>query len=61
MDMDTLLHLQRRTNEVLLYRTGHSAQRSGAAWMEGSLGANDTHAEIWPSPFAVHLKLMQHC
>lgn len=38
MDMDTLLHLQCITNEVLMNGTGNSAQRHVAAWVGGEFG-----------------------
>ena len=38
IDLYTLPHFKWRTNKVLLYSTGNSAQSSVAAWMGGSLG-----------------------
>ena len=32
-----------------------------AAWMEGEFGREWTHVYVWLNPFAVHLKLSQHC
>jgi len=32
-----------------------------AAWMGGELGGEWMHQDVWPSPFAAHLKLSQHC
>jgi len=39
--------------------TWNSAQCHVAAWMGVGLGGEWTH--VWLSPFAVHLKLPQHC
>jgi len=61
MDMYTLLYLKWITNKDLLHSTGNSAQCSVAAWMEGEFVGEWIHAYIWLSPFAVHLKLSQHC
>ena len=61
MGMYTLLYLKRITNKDLLYSTGNSAQCSEAAWMGGEFGGEWTHVYVWLSPFAVHLKLSQHC
>ena len=61
MDMDTLLCLKWITNKDLLYSTGNSAQCCVAAWVGGELGGEWTHVCAWLSPFAVHLKLSQHC
>ena len=32
-----------------------------AAWMGGESGGEWIHIYVWLSPFAVHLKLSQHC
>ena len=32
-----------------------------AAWMGGEFGGECIHVYVWLSPFAVHLKLSQHC
>ena len=32
-----------------------------AAWMGGEFGGEWIHVYVWLSPFAVHLKLSQHC
>ena len=61
MDMYTLLYLKWITSKVLLASTGNSAQCYGAAWMEGDSEEEWTHAQVWLSPFAAHLKLSQHC
>ena len=61
MDMHTLLYLKWITNKDLLYSTGISAQWYVAAWMGGEFGGEWTHVYVWLSPFAVHLKLSQHC
>ena len=61
IDMYTLLYLKRITNKDLLYSTRHSAQCYAAAWMGGESGGERIHVYVWLSPFAVHLKLSQHC
>ena len=61
MDMYTLLYLKWKTNKVLLYSTGHSAQRYVAAWVGGESGGEWIHAYVWLSPSAVHPKPSQHC
>ena len=45
----------------ILYSMWTSAQCYVAAWTRGEFGGEWTHAYIWLSPFAVHLKLSQHC
>ena len=42
-----------------VHSTWKSAQCYVAAWME--IGEEWIHVYIWLSPFAVHLKLLQHC
>ena len=32
-----------------------------AAWMRGEFGGEWIHVYVWLSPFAVRLKLFQHC
>ena len=61
MDMYTLLYLKWITNEDLLDSTGNSAQCYVAAWVGGESGGEWIHVYVWLSPFAVHLKLSQHC
>ena len=55
MDMHTLLYLKCITN------TGNSAQCYVAVWMGGEFGGEWIHVYVRLSPFAVHLKLSQHC
>ena len=45
----------------LLQGTGRSAQCSVAAWVGGEFWGEGTHVCLCLSPFAVHLKLSQHC
>ena len=46
----------------LLWSIGNSAQRHEAAWMGGELwGDGYIYVYMRLSPFAVHLKLSQHC
>ena len=61
LDMYTLLYLKWITNKVVLYSTGNSAQCYVAACMGGEFGGEWIHVYIWLSPFAIHLKLSQHC
>ena len=61
MDKATLLYLRSVTWKDLLCSTQNSAQRYVAAWMGGEFGEAWMHAYVWLSPFAVHLKLSQHC
>ena len=61
MDTYTLLYLKWITNRDLTYSTGNSAQCYVAAWMGGEFGEEQIHVYVWLSPFAVHLKLSQHC
>ena len=59
--MYTQLELKRIANKDLLYSTWNSAQCFVAAWMGGEFGGERIHVNVWLSPFAVHLKLLQHC
>ena len=43
------------------YGTWISAQGYVAAWMGRESGGERTHACVWLSPFAVHLKLSHYC
>jgi len=61
MNMYTPLYLRWITNKDLLYSTGNSAQCYVAACMGKKFGGEWTHVYIWLSPFAIHLKLSQHC
>ena len=49
------------TSKGLLYSTGNSAQCYVAAWMGGEFGGEWIPEYVWLSPFAVYLKLLQHC
>ena len=57
----TLLYLKWITNKDLLYSTWNSAQYHVAAWTRGVFGGEWIHAYVWLCPFAIHLKLSQHC
>ena len=57
----TIIYLKWKTNKVLLYRTGNSAQCNAAAWMGGDLEGEWMPVYSWLSPFAVYLKLSQNC
>ena len=60
MDIYTLLYLKCTANKDLLYSTGNSAQCYLAAWMGGECGGEWIYVYVQLSPFAVHLKLLQH-
>ena len=57
----TLLYLKWITNKVLLYSTWNSAQYYVAARMGGEFEREWIHVYVWLSPFAIHLKISQHC
>ena len=61
MDMYTLLYSKWITNKDLLYSRWNFAQCYGPAWMLGVFGGEWIHVHIWLNPFAIHLKLSQHC
>ena len=56
-----LLYFKWITNKDLLYSTGNAAQCYVAAWMGGEFGGEWIHVYVQLSPFAVHVKLSQHC
>ena len=60
--MYTLLYLKWITSKDLLYSTWNSAQCYVPAWI-GAVGFEGEwiHVYVWLTPFAVHLKLPQHC
>ena len=61
MDTDTLVYVTWRTSKDLLDSTGNSAQCHVAGWMGGEFGGEWIHGYAWLSPFAVRLKLSEHC
>ena len=61
INMYTLLYFKWITNKDPRYSTGNSAQCYVTAWMGKELGGERVHGYMWPSPFAVLLKLVQHC
>ena len=61
MGLYTLLYLKWITNKGLLYSTGNSGQCYAAGWMGGEFGGEWMHVYVWLSPFAVYLKVSQHC
>jgi len=61
MDMYTLLYLKWTTNKNLLYNTENSVKCYVAIWMGREFGGEWIHVYVWLNPFAVHLKLSQHC
>ena len=62
LDMtERLTRLKWITNKDLLYSTGNSVQHYVAAWMGGEFGGECICANVWLSPFAIQMKLLQHC
>ena len=61
MDMSTRLQLKWVTSRDLLYSTGNPAQCYVVTWMGGEFRGEWIHGYVWLNPFAVHLKLSQHC
>ena len=61
LDVYTLLYLKWVTNKDLLYSEWNSAQCYGPAWMEGGFRGERIRVYVWLSPFAICLKLPQHC
>ena len=61
MDMYTLLYLKWTTNKNLLYNTENSVKCYVAIWMGREFGGEWIHVYVWLNPFAVYLKLLQHC
>ena len=61
MDMYPLLYLKEITSKDLLHRTGNSAPCYVAVWMGGEFGGEWIRVYVWLRPFAIHLKLRQHC
>ena len=59
--MYILIYLKWITNENLLYSTWNSAQCYVPAWMGERFGGEWIYVCVLLSPFAVHLKLSQHC
>ena len=59
--MSTLLYLKWIANRGLLCSTGNSAQCHAVACMGGGFGGEWICVYVWLNPFAVHLKLSQHC
>ena len=55
------LHSNLEYDKVLLYSTGNSAQCYVAAWTGGEFRGERRHGCVRLRPFAVHLKLSQHC
>ena len=61
INMYTLLYLKWITNKDLLYSSENSAQCLVAACMGGEFWEEWIRVCVWLSPFAIHLKLSQHC
>lgn len=60
MDIHTLLYLKWITNKDLLYSTGNCSVLCGSLH-GGEFGREWIHVYVWLNPFAVHLKVSQHC
>ena len=60
-DWNIHINIYKIINKDLLYSTGNSAQCYVAAWMGGGFRGEWMHVHVWLNPFAVHLKLSQHC
>ena len=60
INMYTLLYLKQITNEVVMYSTG-TVQCYVTAQMGEEFRGEWIHVYVWLSPFAVSLKLLQHC
>ena len=61
MERYTHLCLRWITNKDLLCSAWNSAQCYVAAWMGREFGGEWIRVYIWLSPFAVYVKLSQHC
>ena len=61
MGMYTLLNLKRIANKVYCLEHGILLKCYVAAWMGEAFRGEWIHVHVWLSPFAVHLKLSQHC
>ena len=59
--MDRDLYLKWIIQKDLLYSTGNSAQCYVTAWVGGEFGREWIRAHVWLNPFAIDLKLSQHC
>ena len=57
----TLLYIKWITNKDLLDSNWEPCSMSCEAWMGGEFRGEWTHVCVWLSPFAIHLKLSQHC
>ena len=60
MDVYTL-YFKWINKKDLLYSIWNSIQCYVAAWMGQEFGGEWIHICVWLNPFAVHLKLSQHC
>ena len=56
-----LLYLKWIINKDLLYSTWNSAQCYVPGWIEEGFGGEWIDVYIWLTPFAVHMKLPEHC
>ena len=61
MDKHILLYLKCITHKDLINSTWNSVQCYVTARMEGKFEGEWIYVYGWLSPFAIHLKLLQHC
>ena len=61
LDLYTVLYLKWITNKDLLYSTGTLRNARWQLGWEQHLEENGYMLYVWLSPFAVHLRLSQHC
>ena len=59
-DIYTLLYLKWITSKDLLYSTWNSTPCYVEDWLGEKFGGEWIHVYVQPSPFPVHLKLLQH-
>ena len=59
--LKTLLYLKWLTNKDLLRSTWNSAQCYVPEWIEEGFEGEWIDVYIWLTPFAVHMKLPEHC
>ena len=57
----SLVYLKQITNNDLLHSTENPVQCYVVAWMGELLGGEWIPVYVWRGPFAIHLKLSQHC
>ena len=60
-DMYILIYFKWMNNKNLLNNTWNYTQCYVVAWIGGEFGGEWIQVYVWLSPFAVHVKLSQHC